>query len=189
MSFADLPPQSSWRHTGARDGHEVLFHKGTPGGHLLRGHTTAIEDGAAWSVGYDVETDGSWTTRRVRAVARTAGGDLAADLERRDGAWFVDGAPRPDLDGCVDVDFESSSVTNLLPVRRLTLAIDETVSVPAAFVRADDLRVERLEQTYTRLRAEGRFAYTSTTFDFACELEYDGSGLIVNYPGIAVRLS
>jgi len=59
----------------------------------------------------------------------------------------------------------------------------------AAFVRADDLRVERLEQTYTRLDDGVHFAYTSMTFSFACNLAYDTSGLIVDYPGIATRLT
>lgn len=166
----------------------MLFHRQHAGGHLLRGHTTAVEAGTAWSVGYDVETDPSWGTRRVRAVARTASGDLVRELERHDGVWLVDGVPRLELDGCLDIDFESSSVTNLLPIRRLRLPPGVTESVPAVFVRADDLRVERLEQTYTRLE-DGRFAYTSSTFDFACELEYDASGLILSYPGIAERIS
>lgn len=60
---------------------------------------------------------------------------------------------------------------------------------PPAFVRAHDLSVERLEQTYTRLDDDGRFAYASSTFDFACELCYDRAGLIVEYPSIAVRVA
>ncbi|GAA1730999.1 putative glycolipid-binding domain-containing protein [Aeromicrobium alkaliterrae] len=184
-----LPDHATWRHVGARDGFEVLFHTGLGTGHRLRGHTTAVEAGCAWSVGYDVATDEAWRTRHVRATARTAAGDLEVVLERRTDGWLVGGATRPDLDGCIDVDLESSGVTNLLPVRRLGLRIGETVSVPAAFIRADDLRVERLEQTYTRLDDAGRYAYTSATFDFACELQYDAAGLITSYPGIAERVS
>jgi hypothetical protein len=32
-----------------------------------------------------------------------------------------------------------------------------------------------------------RYDYTAPAFDFACRLVYDGSGLILEYPGIAVR--
>lgn len=188
MALLDLPDRATWRHCGARDGFEVLFHRQHADGHVLRGHTTAVEAGTAWSVGYDVETDTSWSTQRVRAATRAASGDVVRELELHDGVWLVDGVHRPELDGCRDVDFESSSVTNLLPIRRLRLAAGVTESVPAAFLRADDLRVERLEQTYTRLEG-GRFAYTSSTFDFACELECDASGLILTYPGIAERVS
>ena len=61
--------------------------------------------------------------------------------------------------------------------------------MPAAFVRSRDLSVERLAQTYTMLdESARRFAYTSTTFNFECELLYDQFGLIVNYPSIATRV-
>ncbi len=51
------------------------------------------------------------------------------------------------------------------------------------------LGVERLEQGYTRLDDDGRFAYSSSTFDLACELRYDRAGLIMDYPSIAVRVA
>jgi hypothetical protein len=58
-------------------------------------------------------------------------------------------------------------------------------------VRALDLTVERLEQTYRRLaddeRGRQRFHYTSPRFGFECVLAYDESGLVLDYPGIAVR--
>jgi hypothetical protein len=53
-----------------------------------------------------------------------------------------------------------------------------------------DLRVEPLAQSYERLPDEGdrvRYRYLSPSFDFEAELAYDRSGLVVDYPGIAVR--
>jgi hypothetical protein len=97
---------------------------------------------------------------------------------------------RPDLAGCQDVDFESSAVTNTLPIHRLPFVLGETFEVPAAFVQADDLSVIRLEQHYTLVSSDKDrhvFQYESATFDFACELTYDASGLVLDYPGIAVR--
>jgi uncharacterized protein len=54
-------------------------------------------------------------------------------------------------------------------------------------VRAVDLTVERLEQTYVRLPDQG-YDYVAPVFDFACRLVYDESGLVLDYPGIAVRV-
>ena len=62
---------------------------------------------------------------------------------------------------------------------------------PAVYVRALDLRVERLEQEYLRIADDGdrrRFDYRSPGFDFACELVYDAAGLVLEYPGIATRV-
>lgn len=97
---------------------------------------------------------------------------------------------QPELEGCFDVDFESSAVTNTLPLHRLDFIEGVGVDVPAAFVRADDLRVERLEQRYTLMEADREqilFHYESSTVDFACDLRYDSSGLVLKYPGIAIR--
>jgi uncharacterized protein len=58
-------------------------------------------------------------------------------------------------------------------------------------VRALDLNVCRLEQRYVRIdegAGRERYDYTSSTFDFQCELTYDESGLVLDYPGIATRL-
>jgi hypothetical protein len=54
-----------------------------------------------------------------------------------------------------------------------------------------DLSVERLEQRYVRLdddRGCECYRYTAPQFDFECELLYDASGLVLEYPGIAVRV-
>ena len=51
--------------------------------------------------------------------------------------------------------------------------------------------VERLEQTYVRLPDQGSrqgYDYAAPVFDFACWLVYGESGLVLEYPGIAVRV-
>jgi hypothetical protein len=190
MQLKDLPRLASWQHTDVRAGYEVLFSDAGGAGFRLRGATTAVEAGAGWSVAYRVDLDRRWNTKRVEAITTTVTGERRVSLSRANGRWRVDGRDRPDLDGCIDVDFESSSVTNTIPVHRVRFAPGEPVSVPAAFVRAGDLRVHRMEQRYTLTGATAEdltFDYESTTFDFACQLRFDVAGLILDYPGIAVR--
>jgi hypothetical protein len=96
----------------------------------------------------------------------------------------------PHLDGCLDVDLEASAMTNALPVHRLDLATGERAQAPAAYVRAPDLSVERLEQQYLRMSdrdGHQRYDYSAPAFDFSCQLVYDEAGLVLDYPGIAVR--
>lgn len=50
--------------------------------------------------------------------------------------------------------------------------------------------MERLEQTYLRATGQGTcqsYDYAAPVFDFSCRLVYDQSGLVLDYPGIAVR--
>jgi hypothetical protein len=162
-------------------------------GHRLAGHTAAVEAGRAWSVRYDVEVDRAWKLRRARVEGRSAGGSRAVTLELDEvGRWRVDGRQRPDLDGCLDVDLESSACTNTFPVHRMGLHVGERAGAPAAYVRALDLSVERLEQEYFRVdggqEAPLAFDYASPGFDFRARLTFDGSGLVLDYPGIAVRV-
>ena len=84
------------------------------------------------------------------------------------------------------MDLEASACTNTLPVHRLAMPPGEVVEAPAAYVRALDLSVTRLDQTYRRLD-DRRYDYTSEGGSFHAALEYDDAGLIVDYPGIAVR--
>jgi hypothetical protein len=142
-------------------------------------------------VEYAIDLDGTGATRSARIRGRSAAGFSSALLEA-DGAgrWLVDGVPAPDLDGCLDVDLESSALTNALPVRRMGLAPGARAAAPAAYVRAAGLAVERLEQTYLRVPVDGvrqRYDYAAPAFNFACRLLYDESGLVLDYPGIAVR--
>ena len=192
MPFADPPRCAAWRHLDAREGFEVVFLRVDGDGCRLEGDTAAVEEGRAWAVRYDISVDPGWASRSARVWGRSSSGLRELSLEA-DGAgrWRVDDAPAGQLDGCLDLDLESSSLTNAFPVHRLGLAVGEQAEAPAAYVRALDLAVERLEQRYTRLEDDDagrqRFHYVSPAFGFECELVYDASGLVLDYPGIAVR--
>jgi hypothetical protein len=70
------------------------------------------------------------------------------------------------------------------------LSVGGEESCPAAYVHALDLAVERLEQTYMRIPdviSGQRYEYTAPAFQFASRLVYDESGLVLEYPGIAIR--
>jgi hypothetical protein len=177
-----LPTFAAWRFVDAVDGFEVVF----PAPGRLRGHTSAIEDGRAYAVSYEITLDG-WVTREVRVRADLVDGSRATVLVSDGrGRWMLDGAPAPHLDGLVDVDLEASACTNTLPVHRMSMPVGELVAAPAVYVRAD-LVVRRLDQTYRRLD-EHRFAYASEG-GFQAVLTYDDAGLVVDYPGIARRVA
>jgi hypothetical protein len=191
MGFSALPAAAAWRHRDARDGFEVVFFRPADGGYRIDGCTTAMENGLAWVVSYAITVDARWVTRSARIAGRTAAGSSEIQLEA-DGAghWLLDGVAAVHLDGCLDVDLESSAMTNALPVHRTGMPAGGRASAPAAYVRAADLAVGRLEQDYARVEDEAgraRYDYAAPYFNFGCRLVYDGSGLLLDYPGIAVR--
>jgi hypothetical protein len=189
----ETTPAAAWRHRDARDGFEVVFVAPTPGGgRRLAGHVSAVEAGEAWAVHYEIVVDAAWRTRTAWIRTHTAAGRSDVTVEADgEGRWRVDGAPAPVLDGCLDVDLEASACTNAFPVARLGLAAGAAADAPAAYVRVLEPVVERLEQRYERIADDGdrrRYHYASPAFGFEAVLVYDASGLVVDYPGIAVRV-
>jgi hypothetical protein len=133
-----------------------------------------------------------WNTRTARIRGRGQEGDHDVRVETDgSGRWQINGSTAPELDGCLDIDLESSACTNTIPVQRLRLEVGQSAEAPAVYVRALDLSVERLEQQYTRLPSDDthwRYYYRSPAFDLECTLRYDNGGFVVEYPGIASRV-
>ena len=151
---------------------------------MLSGVATFVDAEQSWRVEYAIDIDDAWCT--TRCTVRGSSGDrhvataLARDAE---GRWTVDGRRSATLDQCEDVDLGFTPATNLLPVRRLQLAIGETAHVRAAWVQFPPLRVEVLEQDYTRLDAN-TYLYESAGGTFRRELIVNEHGLVVDYPGL-----
>lgn len=190
MPFGPLPAAAAWRHLDSRTGFEVAYLREDGDGCWIEGCTTAVEDGQPWVLDYELRLGADWKTRTARVTRRSPEGSRSSVLDADgQGRWMVNGERVAQLDGCLDVDLESSALTNAFPIHRLQLPVGDRASAPAAYVRID-LSVGRLEQDYLRAGDEGtsqRYGYTAPELEFACSLLYDESGLVLDYPGIAIR--
>ena len=127
---------------------------------------------------YVVDVDEKWRTRSVEVELEDGGQrrlSLTADGE---GHWSYDSQHLAGIDNCLDIDLEWSPSTNTLPIRRLGLAIGESKSLGAAWVRFPSLEVQRLEQTYERLE-DRRYRYRSGRF--TADLAVDEDGMVLQY--------
>ena len=85
---------------------------------------------------YAIDRDALGRTRSAVVHGQSTQGTFAVVLEGDgEGGWHVDGGPAPRLHGVLDVDLESSAVTNAFPVHRLDLRPGERADAPAAWVR------------------------------------------------------
>jgi hypothetical protein len=179
-----------WRLEGAYDGFEVVRFSSGGQGIVLEGTTVGNERGVPWTIHYMVEVAGDWHVRRGH-LTNYAGAEVRIDTDGA-GSWTVDGVPRPELAGCLDLDLEASVVTNTIAVHRLALGVGQHGESAAGYVRTDGLAVERLDQTYLRLPDEdGRlpYRYESPRFGYRASLQFGPDGLVVAYPGIGVRVA
>jgi uncharacterized protein len=139
---------------------------------------------AACRLDYEIVCDAHWRTRAATVTGWV--GDALIDLEiavdRAGGHWRLTGRDCPDVAGCMDLDLNFSPSTNLLPIRRLRLAVGDSATVRAAWLRFPSFTFEPLEQVYRRT-GPTTYRYESAGGDFVRDLEVDGAGFVTRYPG------
>jgi hypothetical protein len=143
--------------------------------------------GRLFACSYALACDEHW---RVRSLHVHVAGKGKVCL-RADGAgnWLdADGTPLPALQGCMDVDLSGSPFTNTLPIRRLGEQLRQRQEIKVAYVDLPKLDVQPASQAYTRL-APDRVLFESLSRPFTAELEIDGDGLVLNYPGLFTRVA
>ena len=187
MTLRPFPRESQarWRRLDV-PGREEACVEHTVTGWRLSGELDVEEAGLAARLRYTIECDPEWRTRSALVEGEAGGASirfsLAADGE---GQWTRDGAPQPDLSGALDVDLGFTPATNTLPIRRLALAVGESAPVRSAWLRFPELRLEPLEQTYTR-EAEQTFRYRALVDGepFVARVDTDVFGRVVRYEGL-----
>lgn len=167
-------------------GREEAHVERTDAGWRLTGALEVEDGGVAAVLRYTVDLDAGWRTRSALIEGMANGEPVRFDLAC-DGAgnWSRDGVPLPALAGADDVDLGFTPATNTLPIRRLSLAVGETRAVRSAWLRFPELRMEPLEQTYTR-RAERVFRYHALVDGepFTARLDTDDLGRVLRYEGL-----
>jgi hypothetical protein len=180
------PTTIAWRRLDV-PGHDSVTLSAADGGWLLEGAAAFVEAGTPCHLAYRVAADAGWRTQA--ASARGWAGATRIDLDIRvtpDRQWLLNGAIVPAVAGCVDVDLAFTPATNLLPIRRLGLAVGSSAPVIAAWLPFPDLRLEPLDQVYTR-SGEASYDYSANAGTFRVTLAVNGAGLVTGYPGLWVE--
>ncbi|HJZ80178.1 MAG TPA: putative glycolipid-binding domain-containing protein [Pyrinomonadaceae bacterium] len=131
---------------------------------------------------YHIVCDSCWHTQSAK-VAGWVGNSpieiaIAVSRERR---WRLNEAECPGVAGCVDLDLNFSPATNLLPIRRLELAVGQEGEVRAAWLRFPGLKLEPLEQRYKRID-QNTYRYESGGGEFVAQLSVNEDGFVAKYP-------
>ena len=150
----------------------------------IEGTAVFVHESQPVKLSYQIICDGAWQTLSANIEGwlgnRGVGIQIKADSAQR---WWLNGSEQPAVQGCLDLDLNFSPSTNLLPIRRLDLAVGETAEVNAAWLRFPSFQLELLAQRYSRL-GETTYRYESAGGQFVADLKVNHSGFVLDYPGL-----
>jgi uncharacterized protein len=165
-------------------GHEScsLFSPGTEW--HLRGTAVFSHEQRPCRLDYQIVCDPAWRTISAKVEGWLHHQLIECRIKTNiDGHWWLNEVEQPDIEGCIDIDLNFSPSTNLLPIRRLGLAIGEVAEVKAAWLRFPSFQLELLPQQYRRLD-ENTYRYESAGGQFVAELSVNSSGFVIDYPNL-----
>lgn len=150
----------------------------------IEGTAVFANEGQPCRLDYQIQIDRGWRTRHVQVNgwvgAEPVNLEIVVDEAQ---TWALNGEVIDAVQGCIDIDLNFSPVTNLLPIRRYTLAIGEEAAVTAAWLRFPTFRLEPLDQTYRRIDTQ-HYHYASAGGSFTAELMVNEHGFVTDYPGL-----
>ena len=174
-----------WRRLD-QPGHEIARIEPAESGFELWGTAVFAYEGSPCVLEYRVTCDQGWRTVGAEVAGHIAGRRVelrvTVDSERR---WQLNGVDAPAATGCLDIDLGFSPSTNMLPIRRLALAVGEDAEVRAAWLPFPELQFDVLPQVYRR-EGESTYRYESNRGRFARTLEVNAAGVVTSYPGLWV---
>jgi hypothetical protein len=170
-----------WRRVD-QPGHEAARLSPQESGWRLTGTAVFASDGRPCRLDYAVVCDPDWRTHSGR-VTGWLGKDLVeVEVAADAGRWRLNGVECRDVAGCLDLDLNFSPSTNLLPIRRLGLAVGAEARVRAAWLRFPSFALEPLDQLYRRT-GDASYRYESGGGAFVRDLRVDATGFVIDYPG------
>ena len=147
----------------------------------LSGVAVIATQGLECRLDYAIDCDDAWATRAARVWGRAGEKQIDVRIEvDRSQEWTMNGVACAGVRGCIDVDLNFSPSTNLLPIRRLNLSVEQAAQVSAAWLRFPSFTLERLDQTYTRI-ASHTYRYESAGGAFRADIEVNDDGLPIVY--------
>jgi hypothetical protein len=165
-------------------GHEAcgLFFRGSEW--HLQGTAVFSHEQEPCRLNYHIVCDSTWRTlsAKVDGWLHRSFIDLQIKTDLK-GRWWLNEVEQPDVMGCIDIDLNFSPSTNLLPIRRLGLAVGDAAEVRAAWLRFPSFKLEPLPQQYRRL-GESAYRYESAGGQFVAELTVNRSGFVIDYPNL-----
>lgn len=148
----------------------------------IRARSIIIDNSdAPFGLSVDWRLDRNWVSRSVHLTLMRDGVRELAIARTGAATWRVDGAPRPDLEGCAEIDISATPFCNGLALRRLE---QEPGELTALYVLASELTVQPSRQRYERAGDKWRYADLGAAKGFTALLSFDEQLIVRDYEGL-----
>jgi hypothetical protein len=165
-------------------GHEACRLSAHGSGWRLEGAAVFSYEQQPCRLSYTVSCDSAWRTRSAVVSGWVGRRTIAIEIAVDDaGRWQLNGRAQPEVAGCLDVDLNFSPCTNMLPIRRLGLAVGQASPVRAAWLRFPSFALEPLAQRYQRID-DASYRYESLDSGFVALLQVNAAGFVTMYADI-----
>lgn len=149
---------------------------------LVRSCMVGIAEGKPFKVDYRLSLDHAWRTLNLDIVMQTNNTFVSRQYTGNGrGHWYLNNAPVPELEGCIDTDIVFTPLTNTLPIRRLNLKPGEREQIRVLYVDVPAQEIRPAVQYYTRL-SQNRYLFENADGSFTAEIETDDDGWVTHYP-------
>ncbi len=157
----------------------------TRGGDGIGARSALVHAGPRpFALEYEWDLDAGWRTRSLR-LRVTEDHVRESVIERAgDARWRVNGLPRPDLDGCEEVDLSPTPFCNTLALRRLDPRPGEPGTLTALYLALPDLDPTPSAQRYEWMG----FVDLGANPGFRARLAVDADRLVLTYEGLFERI-
>lgn len=128
-------------------GHDACRLDGSDAGWQLEGTAVFRHEGGPAQLAYRVSCDLAWRTLQGQVHGWLGVQSIEFSITRTTGGmWTLNGAAVSGLGNCVDLDFGFTPATNLLQLRRLSLAQGQAANAPVAWLDASAGTLEVLNR-------------------------------------------
>lgn len=148
---------------------------------------TAVGEVTRERVTYVIRLTSGWQTSQFLLFRDQTEPDLWLGHDGHARWGEINGAHRPDLDGCLDVALHITPFTATLPIRRLQLEVGDAAEIVTATVDVDTLGVIPVTERYEHIAA-GQYRVTHVRSGLEREFRIDEYGLVHDDDGLFRRV-
>jgi uncharacterized protein len=163
-------------------GHDSCGLRKSSDGWQLSGTALFLFDQKPCLLSYEVNTNNNWESCTVSVSGYIGKSVVTLTIARTpNNCWSINDIELQEAADCIDLDLGFTPATNLIAIRRLSLAIGARSQANAAWLEFPGFTLKQLEQHYHRI-SHDRYEYTALSVDYAAVLEVDDYGAIAHYP-------